>query len=124
MIAGHLMGAGSGDAFGFVAGTTLTGVAIHVMLTVLAGIVVAIVARRGIAPAWIAALLICTLAALVSIGIARRGGASLARLLAIGDLLLFYISLAAALVIGTRLAFFSRTTAPRTRATGDGSGAA
>jgi hypothetical protein len=118
MIAGHLTGSESGDVYGFTLADTLTGVAIHIVLCVIAGIAVAFVARRRLAPAWAAALLISTLAALVSVGIARRGGVSLARLLAIGDLLLFYLVLAIALVVGTRLAFFSGTSvsgAPTTR---------
>lgn len=110
MIAGHLLGVERADAYGFVPSVTLTGIAIHVLLTVSAGVAVAVVARRRFAPAWAAALLVSVLSALVSVGIARRGGASLARLLPIGDLVVVYSTLAFSLLAGTRLAFFERVT--------------
>lgn len=110
IIAGHVVGAARADAYDFVPAVTITGVAVHVVLTTLAALAVAVVVRRRIAPAWLSALAITTLSALVSVGIARRGGSSLARLLAIGDLLTFYVILAVALVVGIRLAFFDRQT--------------
>jgi hypothetical protein len=61
-------------------------------------------------PTWLAATITATLAALVSVGIARRGGSSLARLLAVGDLLVFYVILAASLALGIRFAFSDRAT--------------
>ena len=96
------------DAFGFVPGVTILGIALHVLLVTLAGVAVASVARRRLAPAWAAALALSTLSALVSAGIARRGGSSLARVLPVGDLILFYLLLAATLTIGIRIAFFER----------------
>jgi hypothetical protein len=107
-IAGHVLGASRVAVYGFVPSVTITGVFLHVLLVTLAGVVVAVVARRGFAPAWAAAGAIATLAGLVSVGVARRGGSSLAGVLPIGDLLSFYVLLALALVVGMRLAFFSR----------------
>lgn len=107
-IAGHVLGVQRSDAFGFVPSITITGVALHLALVVLAGIVVAILARRHIAPAWAVASAIAALSALVSVGLARRGGSSLARILPVGDLVLFYVTLAVTLSVGIRLAFFDR----------------
>jgi hypothetical protein len=112
-IAGHLLGVQKSDAYGFVPGITIPGIAIHVLLSTLAGVAVVMVARRRFAPAWLASVAVATLSALVSVGIARRGGSSLARVLAMGDLVLFYIVFAAALALGIRLAFFERATAAR-----------
>jgi hypothetical protein len=106
MIAGHVVGLPRADAFGFEPSVTLVGLALHFLLVTLAAVAVAAVARRRFAPDWLAAIVVSLLGALVSIGIARRDGASLARLLAVGDLLVFYTILAATLVIGIRLAFF------------------
>jgi hypothetical protein len=105
-IAGHVLGVRNSDAYGFVAGITITGIALHVLLSMLAGVAVATVARRRFAPAWLASIALAMLSALVSVGIARRGGSSLARVLPIGDLVLFYLVVAIALGVGTRLAFF------------------
>lgn len=107
-IAGHLLGASRSDAFGFVPLITIIGIAIHVLIVTLGGIAVAVVARRRIAPAWAAAAALAALSALVSVGIARRGGSSLARVLPIGDLVLFYVIVALSLAVGIRLAFFER----------------
>jgi hypothetical protein len=107
-IAGHLLGVQRSDAFGFVPGVTLVGVALHVLLVTLAGVAVTVVARRRFAPAWAAATSLALLSALVSVGIARRGDSSLASVLPLGDLILFYLLLAVTLTIGTRLAFFER----------------
>jgi hypothetical protein len=107
-IAGHLVGVQRSDALGFVPAVTITGIAIHFGLVTLGGVAVAMVARRRIAPAWVAATALATLSALVSVGIARRGGSSLARVLPIGDLILFYLLVALSLVVGIRLAFFER----------------
>lgn len=106
MIGGHLVGLQRADAFGFVPSVTIPGIALHFILVTMAAVAVAAVARRRWAPDWVAALVVSALGALVSIGIARRDGPSLARLLAIGDLLVFYLLLAATLVIGIRFAFF------------------
>jgi hypothetical protein len=108
MIAGHVLGPSRVDAYGFVPAVTLMGIATHVLLMTLAGIAVTVVARRKIAPAWMAAGALWILSTLVSIGIARRGGASLARVLPLGDLLLFHLIVAISLTIGIRIAFFER----------------
>jgi hypothetical protein len=107
-IAGHLLSARRSDTFGFVPSVTITGIALHVVLVTLAGLVIAYVARRRLAPAWIASAALATLSALISVGIARRGGSSLARVLPVGDLVLFYMVVAASLAVGIRLAFFER----------------
>jgi len=107
-IAGHLLGVQRSDAFGFVPAVTILGVATHVLLLTLGGIAVAVVARRRVAPAWLIATVLATLSALVSVGVARRGGSSLARVLPIGDLILFYMVVALSLAVGIRLAFFER----------------
>ncbi|MEO5568129.1 MAG: hypothetical protein ABIR92_06540, partial [Gemmatimonadaceae bacterium] len=106
MIAAHLVGAQRADAFGFVPVVTIPGIALHVLLVTLAGIAVAMVARRRLAPAWLASITLALISALVSIGIARRGGSSLAELLTVGDLLLFHVVLAVSLTLGIRFAFF------------------
>ena len=113
VIAGHLLGVQKSDAYGFVPAITIPGVAIHVLLTTLAAIAVVVVARRRFAPAWLASVAVAALSALVSVGIARRDGASLARVLPMGDLVLVYLIFAAALTLGIRLAFFERAAAPR-----------
>lgn len=110
MIGGHLFGVHRADAFDFDPLVTVAGIIVHLILTTVAGVVVAFVSRRRIAPAWMASTVVATLAILISVGIARRGEASLARLLTLGDLVLFYGTLAVSLAIGTRLAFFDRTT--------------
>ena len=110
-IAAHVLGASRSDALGFVPSITLTGIVVHVLLMTLAGVVVAVVARRRIVPAWTAALALSLLSLLVSIGMARRGGASLARVLPLGDLLVFHLIVAVSLTIGIRLAFFGQTRA-------------
>ena len=114
-IAAHIMGAQRADAFGFVPVITITGIALHVLLVMLTGIAVAVVARRQLTPAWLASISLTLIAALVSIGIARRGGSSLAGLLAVGDLLLFYVTLAASLTLGARFAFFDTGKGRRSR---------
>lgn len=105
VIAGHLLGSSRADVSGFVAGVTIVGVAVHLLLTSLLGIVVGATVRRQLAPLWLTASAAALLSALVSIGVARRGGTSLALVLPIGDLLVFYVTLAAALIVGIRFAF-------------------
>ena len=112
-IGGHLLGVQRSDAFGFVPAVTIPGIVIHVVSITIAGLIVAFVARRRLAPAWVAALALASLSALVSIGIARRGGSSLARVLPLGDLILFYLLVALSLVVGIRLAFFERVEGER-----------
>ena len=111
-IAGHLLGVRDSDAYDFVPLITITGIALHVVLITLAGIVIAFVVRRRIAPPWLAATALATLSALVSVGVAKRGGSSLARVLPVGDLVLFYMMLAVSLGVGIRLAFFDRDRVP------------
>jgi hypothetical protein len=55
---------------------------------------------------------LATLSALVSVGVAKRGGSSLARVLPVGDLVLFYMMVAVSLGVGIRLAFFDRDRVP------------
>jgi hypothetical protein len=111
-IAGHLLGVRGSDAYDFVPLITITGIALHVVLITLAGVVIAFVVRRRIAPAWLAATALATLSALVSVGVAKRGGSSLARVLPVGDLVLFYMMVAVSLGVGIRLAFFDRDRVP------------
>ena len=106
-IAGHVLGQRA-DAYAFVPAVTIVGVVVHVVLLTLAGLLVTIVARRRMMPAWAAAAALATLSALISVGIARRGGWSLARVLPIGDLVLFYMMVAISLPLGIRIAFFER----------------
>jgi hypothetical protein len=114
-IAGHVLGVQRSDAFGFVAQVTVMGVLVHVILLTLGGVIVAFVARRRYAPGWLAATALATLSALISVGIARRGGSSLARVLPVGDLVLFYMVVALSLALGIRLAFFERIGASPSR---------
>lgn len=106
VIAAHLLGGLRADVWGFVPQVTIPGIVLHLLLTTLLGIVVHAIVRRDLAPAWLAATAAAVLCGLVSIGIARRGGSSLAQLFPLGDLLLFYITLAVTLAIGMRFAFF------------------
>jgi hypothetical protein len=105
VIASHLLGASRADAWGFVAGVTIAGIAVHVVLTSLLGVIVGEIVGRRLAPLWATATAASLMSALVSIGIARRGGNSLAAILPLGDLLVFYVTLALALVVGIRFAF-------------------
>lgn len=107
-IAGHLLGVQRGDALEFIPTVTITGIALHIALVTLAGIAVAGIARRRIAPGWLVSATLAVLSALVSIGIARRGGSSLARVLPLGDLISYYLVLGITLAVGIRLAFFGR----------------
>lgn len=109
-IAGHVLGSRRSDVFAFVPGVTIAGIALHVVLLTLAGLVVAFVVRRRMVPGWVASAALATLSALISVGIARRGGSSLARVLPVGDLILFYMVVAVSLGVGIRLAFFERVT--------------
>jgi hypothetical protein len=114
-IASHLLGGSRADVWGFVPEVTIVGIVSHLTMTTMLGIVVATVVRRRLAPLWAAALAATLLSALVSIGVARRGGTSLAQLLPLGDLLLFYVTLAASLVVGMRFAFPPAAIDPRSR---------
>jgi len=105
VIAMHVLGSRA-DMLGFVAAVTLTGLLLHFVLTTLVAIITASIANRSLAPRWAAAGAASLLMALISVGIARRGGASLAAILTVGDLVVFYLTMAIALVIGMRIAFF------------------
>jgi hypothetical protein len=105
IIAMHLLG-DRANMLGFAAAVTLAGLLIHFILTTLVGIVTAAIANRRLAPAWAVAFAVSVLMALISIGIARRGGSSLAAILTVGDLVAFYLTMAIALMIGMRIAFF------------------
>ena len=107
-IAGHVFGIRESDAFGFIPRITITGIALHVVLVTLGGVIVAFFTRRRVAPPWLVSVALATLSALVSIGIAKRGGSSLARVLPLGDVILFYMVVALSLAVGIRLAFFHR----------------
>jgi hypothetical protein len=105
VIAMHLLGT-RGNMLGFVAAVTLTGLLLHVVITTASGIVAASIANRRLAPSWVIACGISLLMALVSVGVARRGGASLAAIFTVGDLVVFYLTMALALMVGMRIAFF------------------
>jgi hypothetical protein len=111
VIAGHLLG-GRADAYGFLPSVTIPGIVLHIALTTLAGVAVAAIVQRRLASPWTAAGATSLLAALVSVGIAQRGGRSLAGTLTLGDLLLLYVTMTASLALGIRFAFF---TAPENR---------
>jgi hypothetical protein len=108
VIASHLLGASRADVSGFVAGITIPGIALHIVLTTILGILVVVIVRRRLAPLWLTAISAALLCALVSAGIARRGGTSLAQILTLGDLLIFYLVLGASLALGIRFAFAPR----------------
>ena len=105
-IAAHLVGGLRADVVGFVPGVTIAGIALHFVLTTALGVLVAAIVGRRLAPGWLTAMAAALLAGLVSVGIARRGGYSLAQLLSVGDLLLFYTTLAVSLAIGIRFSLF------------------
>jgi hypothetical protein len=104
IVAAHLLGASRADVWGFVAPVTIAGVVVHVLLTCFLGILVAAIVRRRFAPLWTTAAAAAVFCALVSIGIARRGGLSLASVFALGDLLVFYLTLWISLALGIRFA--------------------
>jgi hypothetical protein len=104
IIASHVVGARAGGAFGFLPAVTIVGVVFHFTFTTLLGIITLALVRRRLAPLWLACAGLSLLCALISIGIARRGGFSLAALFSTGDLLLYYAVLAASLFAGIRFA--------------------
>jgi hypothetical protein len=104
IIASHALGSRAAEVFGFVPAITLTGVALHVGLTTVLGIVSLATVRLRLSPAWLTAGALSLVCCLVSIGVARRGGLSLAALFPAGDLLVYYLVLAVALVAGIRFA--------------------
>lgn len=110
VVASHLLGPRAADSFGFVPGITLTGVAVHVALTTALGVAILAIVRRGLAPLWPASVALSLLCCLVSIGIARRGSPSLAQLLPVGDLVVYFIVLTVSLVLGIRFALPSSAT--------------
>ncbi len=103
VIAATLLGPAAAGTFGFVPGVTLPGIVIELVVILVMGIAAVTISRRW-APAWIACISVTVIAALVSIGVARRGGASLAALLSLGDLAVYHLTLGLALAIGIRLA--------------------
>jgi hypothetical protein len=104
VIASHLLGARAADSFGFVPRITLTGVALHVFVTTLLGVLILGIVKRRLAPAWLASAGTALLCCLVSIGLARRGDPSLAQLFSVGDLAVYFLVLAVSLVLGVRFA--------------------
>ncbi len=104
VIASHLLGSPAADVTGFVPHITLTGVAVHVGVTTLLGASIVGIVRRRFAPLWFASAAVSLLCCLVSIGIARRGGASLAQLFSVGNLAVYFFVLAISLAVGTRFA--------------------
>jgi hypothetical protein len=104
VIASHLLGSRAADVTGFVPGITLTGVAVHVVVTTLLGASIVGIVSRRLAPLWFASAAISLLCCLLSIGIARRGGASLAQLFSLGNLTVYFLVLALSLAVGMRLA--------------------
>ena len=104
IIASHLLGPTAADMFGFVPRVTLVGLAIHAILTAIVGVIILGVVRRGLAPLWLTTTGAAVLCALLSIGIARRGGLSLAELFPIGDVLVYYLILGLSLGVGIRVA--------------------
>ena len=104
VIASHLLGSQAADAFGFVPHITLAGVGIHVVLTTLLGVVLLGIVRLRPFPPWLASAAISLLCCLISVGIARRGSPSLARLFSVGDLAVYFVALALSLAMGIRFA--------------------
>jgi hypothetical protein len=104
VIASHLLGPRAADSFGFVSRITLPGVAVHVVVTTLLGVVILAIVRRRLAPVWVASAAGSMLCCLVSIGIARRGSPSLAQLFSVGDLAVYFVVLALSLAVGIRFA--------------------
>lgn len=110
VIASHLIGSRAADVTGFVPHVTLTGVAVHVVVTTLLGATIAGIVRRRLAPLWFASIAVSLLCCLVSIGIARRGGASLAQLFSVGNLAVYFLVLSLSLAAGMRFAPSPRAT--------------
>jgi hypothetical protein len=104
IIASHVVGSRAAGAFGFVPLITISGVVLHIVITTLLGMVTLSIVRRRLLSLWQTSAGLSLLSALISIGIARRGGASLAALFPTGDLLVYYIVLAAGLILGIRFA--------------------
>lgn len=102
ILASHLLGPAAADVFGFVPWITLVGLAIHVVLSALVGVFIIGIVCRRLAPLWLATTGTVVLCALLSTGIARRGGLSLAELFPLGDVLVYYLILGLSLGIGIR----------------------
>ena len=110
VIASHLLGSRAADVTGFVPHITLTGVGVHVVVTALLGASIVEIVRRRLAPLGVASAAVSLLCCLVSIGIARRGGASLAQLFSVGNLAVYFIVLALSFAMATRFAPSRRAT--------------
>jgi hypothetical protein len=108
MIASHILGTHAAGALGFVLLITSTGVLMHIVMTSLVAVIALGIVRRHLMPLWLTTMGLSLLCALISIGIARRGGESLAALFSTGDLILYYVVLAAALTTGIRFALPTR----------------
>ena len=104
VIASHLLGPGAADSFVFVPRITLIGIAVHLVLTTLLGILILEIVKRRLSSLWVATAGISLLCGLVSIGVARRGAPSLAQLFSLGDLVVYFVVLALSLAVGTRFA--------------------
>jgi hypothetical protein len=102
IIAAHALGARAAEVLGFVPLVTLTGVLLHAVVTTMLGVLGFSIVRVRLSPAWLVATGLSLLSGLVSIGIARRGGTSLASIFPAGDLVVYHLILAASLVAGIR----------------------
>jgi hypothetical protein len=100
----HLVGPRAAALFGFVFPDTILGLVVHLIVVLALSVLLLHLVRRQHLPLWATAASISLLAALISIGLARRGSPSLAGVLPIGDLVIYHIVLAVALGVGIRFA--------------------
>lgn len=101
--ASHMLGARAAASFGFVP-ATVVGLLVHLAIIAALSVVLLTAVRRRRAPLWVAAAGLALFAALISMGLARRGSPALAGILPVGDLVLYYVLLAASLGVGMRFA--------------------
>jgi hypothetical protein len=110
LIASHVLGSRAAEAIGFVPSVTIAGIILHLLIVVLLGVIVLGIVRSGVSPLLPTTLAVTVLCCLLSIGMARRGGVSLATLFPLGDLLVYYVALGISLMAGIRFALPSPAT--------------
>jgi len=104
VIASHLLGPLASNATGLVSAITVLGVAVHLLVTAVISLLVLRIVRHRLLPLWLATATTSLLFGLVSVGIARRGGQSLAQLFPMGDVVVYHLILGLSLAAGIRFA--------------------
>jgi hypothetical protein len=105
LLAAHVVGGFRADVWGFVATVTLAGILYHLVVTTAIGAFASLMVRRTALPVWVVSFAVAFLCCLISIGVARRGGESIAQIFSLGDIVVYYLVLALALTAGIWFAF-------------------